>query len=117
MPRHPAHIVSTFAVALLLSGPALAFSITGQQAPTQVTDHDPNDLRTKGAISWDTLRELDLTYETAGPGMTSYTQSFTSDLLKLDGTHVKLVGFLYPIEAGEAHQHFLLSAFPPSCPF
>jgi uncharacterized protein len=27
------------------------------------------------------------------------------------------MGFLYPLEGGVSHDHFLLTAWPPSCPF
>jgi len=27
------------------------------------------------------------------------------------------MGFLYPLEGGVTHGHFLLTAWPPSCPF
>jgi hypothetical protein len=30
---------------------------------------------------------------------------------------VKLMGFIYPLEGGLKHEHFLLTAWPPSCPF
>jgi len=89
----------------------------GQQVSPLGRDHDPKMLERAGVVSWDTLRELDVTYETKGPGMTDFRTSFTSALLELDGKTVKLIGFIYPLEAAEQHQRFLLSAYPPSCPF
>ncbi len=86
-------------------------------APGVVRDHDPKDLERAGVVSWDLLRELDVTYESMGPGMTTFRTAFTSKLLELDGKSVKLIGFLYPLEAAEHHARFLLSAYPPSCPF
>jgi hypothetical protein len=80
-------------------------------------DHDPKQLEKAGVISWDLLRELDVVYETKGPGMTDFKTSFTSDLEKLDGTTVRLAGFIYPTEAAETYRHFLLAAYPPNCPF
>lgn len=95
-----------------------ADAFTLGQAPTMLgRHHDPQELERAGVISWDTLRELDVVYETKGPGMTDFRTSFTSTLLALDGRTVKLIGFIYPIEATERHQRFLLSAYPPSCPF
>ncbi len=99
-----------------LSGPAEAL-VLGQTPGTSVRDHDPKLLERAGVVSWDTLRELDIVYETKGPGMTDFRTSFTSRLLELDGKSVKLIGFIYPVEAAETHQRFLLSAYPPSCPF
>lgn len=113
------------AIAFLLACLLLALGAPGSpeafqlgQPPAQLgRDHDPKALERAGVVSWDTLRELDVTYETKGPGMTDFRTSFTSELLALDGKTVKLVGFIYPLEAAEQHQRFLLSAYPPSCPF
>ena len=30
---------------------------------------------------------------------------------------IRIEGFIYPLKAGEAHDYFLLSGLPPSCPF
>jgi uncharacterized protein len=105
------------ALAVLAPMPGEAFTVTDQPLPGVVTDHDLNDLRLQGAVSWDTLRELEIAFESPLPGQTSVTTSFTTELQQLDGQEVKLVGFLYPLEAGETHERFLLSAFPPGCPF
>lgn len=104
-------------VLLLVAAPSGAFEISIAPTPIRPYDHDPNDLRMKGALSWDMLRELEIAYESPLPGQTSVTTSFTTALEEIDGKEVKLVGFLYPLEAGESHRYFLLSAFPPSCPF
>lgn len=109
-------IVATSVVLLAQVPSAAAFNLqSGIAAPRR--DHDPKVLERAGVISWDILRELDVTYETKGPGMTSFRTEFTSALHELDGQSVKLVGFIYPLEAAEAHQRFLLAAYPPSCPF
>jgi len=86
-------------------------------APTAIRDHDPAELRAAGIVPWDVLKELEISYETKGPGMTSFTQSFTTELKELDGKEVKFAGFIYPTEAGEQQTSFLLSAYPPNCPF
>jgi len=109
-------IAGTALVAALLA-PVAAFEITQEPLPIRPFDHDPKDLRLDGALPWDLLRELEIAHESPLPGQTTITTSFTTALQALDGKEVKLVGFLYPLEAGETHRHFLLSAFPPSCPF
>ena len=43
--------------------------------------------------------------------------SYPDSLMAKDGTVVRIKGFMYPLEAGETHTYFLLSALPPSCPF
>ncbi|BCX16899.1 MAG: hypothetical protein KatS3mg117_0581 [Geminicoccaceae bacterium] len=103
---------------LAVATPATAPGFTLTQPTVQFgRDHDPKQLERAGVVSWDTLRELDVVYETKGPGMTDFRTSFTSALLELDGKTVKLIGFIYPTEAGEDHRRFLLAAYPPSCPF
>jgi hypothetical protein len=105
---------------LLLAGfaslPASAFTL-GQQGFPGFRDHDPKVLERAGVVPWETLRELEISYESKGPGMTDFKSSFTTALLDLDGKEVKLAGFIYPLEAAEAHERFLLAAYPPSCPF
>lgn len=86
-------------------------------APTAIRDHDPKELERAGIIPWNTLKELEISYETKGPGQTSFTQSFTTELQELNGKEVKLAGFIYPVEAGEQQSYFLLAAYPPNCPF
>lgn len=103
---------------LAVATPATAPGFTLTKPTIQFgRDHDPKQLERAGVVSWDTLRELDVVYETKGPGMTDFRTSFTSALLELDGKTVKLIGFIYPMEAGEDHRRFLLAAYPPSCPF
>lgn len=115
--REPALLLLlVVALASAGAGAPLAFTLGPSGAPIG-RDHDPKALERAGVVSWDTLRELDVAYETKGPGMTDFRTSFTSKLLELDGKSVKLVGFLYPLEAAERHERFLLAAYPPSCPF
>lgn len=36
---------------------------------------------------------------------------------QLDGTTIKVQGYMTPLEPGTEHRHFLLLSVPPSCPF
>jgi uncharacterized protein len=71
----------------------------------------------EGAISWDVLGRMDVTTEVLGPLQTAFHVEYTDEVRALDGQEVKVMGFLYPLEGGLTHEHFLLSAWPPSCPF
>jgi hypothetical protein len=42
---------------------------------------------------------------------------FPEALRPLNGKTVKLQGYILPIEAGQTHSYFLLSAWSPTCPF
>jgi uncharacterized protein len=96
-------VVAAFALSLLLPA-ALA------QAP-----HDPLTSMlpdAKGAVAWSLLsrtaiRKVD---GKLGPG-------FPAALRPLDGRTVKVQGYVLPLEAGQVHKRFLLSAWSPSCPF
>jgi hypothetical protein len=42
---------------------------------------------------------------------------YSAAIKALDDQDVKLMGFIYPLEGGLQHERFLLTAWPPSCPF
>lgn len=71
----------------------------------------------EGAVSWDTLAALEVKAEVLGPLRTQFTTSYSEPILALDGEHVRIMGFIYPLEGGREHRRFLLTAWPPSCPF
>jgi hypothetical protein len=43
--------------------------------------------------------------------------TFPEKVKKLNGTKVKVQGYMTPIEPGATHTHFLLLSVPPTCPF
>jgi hypothetical protein len=55
--------------------------------------------------------------EVTGPLRATFTTSYGDVIEALDGQEVKLMGFLFPLEGGIEHARFLLTAWPPSCPF
>lgn len=71
----------------------------------------------EGAVSWDVLGTFDMEVEVLGPLKSQLNRSFSKEVQALDGETVEVMGFLYPLEGGAAHDHFLLTAWPPSCPF
>ena len=70
-----------------------------------------------GALTWEALSDLEVRVETPAPLQTIFHIEFPENLRRLDGETVRLKGFMYPLEAGETHSAFLLSALPPACPF
>ena len=85
--------------------------IPGHTVHNQVPEAPP------AALTWDELLDLDVTVENPAPLQTVFHVSYPDSLLARDGTKVSVKGFMYPLEAGETHTYFLLSALPPSCPF
>jgi hypothetical protein len=99
--------------ALVLAAALTVAAFTPQQA---AKDHAPVT-GPDGAISWQALAQLDTSFKVLGPLQTEMTVDVAPQVRALDGTEVKLAGFIYPLEGGETHRRFLLSAYPPSCPF
>lgn len=71
----------------------------------------------EGVVSWDLLADLVVTHEVIAPLRTVFHTDYPDAVKALDGQEVKVMGFLYPLEGGREHAHFLLTAWPPSCPF
>jgi len=65
-----------------------------------------------GVVSWKTLAKVQLAADAK-----AVAPKFDPEITKLNGQSVKVQGFMMPIEAGETHRRFILSALPPSCSF
>lgn len=42
---------------------------------------------------------------------------FAEDIKNLNGHDITITGYIFPLEASGEQRHFLLSAYPPSCPY
>ena len=110
-------------IALLLalaSGPAAGLNPFGNRTSEPVPGHDVHNQAPDApatALTWDELMNLEVTVETVAPLQSNFIVSYPETLKARDGTVVRIKGFMYPLEAGETHTYFLLSALPPSCPF
>jgi uncharacterized protein len=71
----------------------------------------------EGVVGWDTLGNLEVRTEVVAPLRAVFHTDYTAEIKALDGQEVRLMGFIYPLEAGREHARFLLTAWPPSCPF
>ena len=96
----------------LLAGLALALLAPASiaQAP-----HDPLTSMlpdAKGTLAWSLLGKTAIRKVDGKLG-----PDFPSALKPFNGKTVKLQGYVLPLEAGQAHKRFLLSAWSPSCPF
>lgn len=43
--------------------------------------------------------------------------SYPAPLRALAGHRLKITGYMFPLQGAEGQSHFLLSAYPPSCPY
>jgi uncharacterized protein len=71
----------------------------------------------EGVVDWDTLGKLDIRTEVVAPLQAIFHTEYSKEVKALDRQRVKLMGFIYPLEGGLEHERFLLTAWPPSCPF
>ncbi len=77
--------------------------------------HDPTKSMlpdARGAVPWSVLTAATIKMSKGKLG-----PSFPEALMPLNGKLVKLQGYILPIEAGQTHRYFLLSAWSPTCPF
>ena len=66
----------------------------------------------RGAVPWSLLSAATIKMAKGKLG-----PDFPAALRPLSGKTVKLQGYILPIEAGQTHSYFLLSAWSPTCPF
>ena len=117
--------VRTIAMSVALSGmviavPVAAFGLFGERTSDEIpghTTHNQAPGAPPAALAWEELMSLEVRVETPAPLQTVFHVSYPDSLMAKDGTVVRIKGFMYPLEAGETHTYFLLSALPPSCPF
>jgi uncharacterized protein len=107
--------MSRFALTAILAVSSLllasnALPLQAQTLPDHVQQAMLPDV--KGVVSWSLLVKTTIrkTNGRLGP-------YFPDDVRALHGKIVKVQGFMLPLETGELHSRFLISAFSPSCPF
>jgi uncharacterized protein len=119
-------LVSAIALGLaatVAGGGARAFSEeqlnqSGLIDPSQIPSvHNTLYQVPEGVVGWDTLGKLDVRTEVIAPLQAIFHTDYTAEVKALDGKDVKLMGFIFPLEGGLEHERFLLTAWPPSCPF
>ena len=86
-------------------------------APSAVaaTPHDASKSMlpdARGAVPWSMLSAATIKMSKG-----KLCPAFPEALRPLNGKMVKLQGYILPIEAGQTHRYFLLSAWSPTCPF
>jgi len=116
---------SMVAVTALLVTAMMSVSVA-RAIEDQAATIDPEDIPSvhntfytapEGTVSWDVLGTLDIEIEVIAPLQSQMNKSFTDEVKALDDETVQIMGFLYPLEGGLTHERFLLTAWPPSCPF
>ena len=65
-----------------------------------------------GVVSWKTLSRVEPVKRDG-----KMVPAFSTEILGLDRTDVKVQGFMIPLDIGDKQKRFLLSAVPPHCQF
>jgi hypothetical protein len=63
-------------------------------------------------VSWKTFAQVEMTRSS-----NRIAPRFSDALVALDQKEVKVQGFMLPLDVGEKHALFILSAVPPTCAF
>ena len=77
--------------------------------------HDPTKSMlpdARGAVPWSLLSAATIQMNKGKLG-----PAFPEALRPFNGKTIKLQGYILPIEAGQTHSYFMLSAWSPTCPF
>ena len=68
--------------------------------------------RAQDVVSWKTFAQVEMTRSSD-----RVVPRFSETLAALDQKEVKVQGFMLPLDVGEKHAFFILSAVPPTCAF
>ncbi len=64
-------------------------------------------------VSWKLLSDTQMRMKDGVPQRVEFSKKVKA----LDGSDVTISGYMFPLQASGGQEHFLLSAYPPSCPY
>jgi hypothetical protein len=105
------HLARLALLALAGAQPALALSLEELQAPLPGMRPSPADV-----TPWSLLGKASVLFEERDGDYTA-TTLIPPEVEALDGQKLKLMGFMFPIEAETPAREFLLVEYPADCPF
>jgi len=110
----PASISAVIAFCMFAAAPAAALNTNmPAQALPSAADYASGLLPERaGVVSWKTLSHVEPVKREG-----KMVAAFSTEILGLDRTDVKVQGFMIPLDIGEKQKRFLLSAVPPHCQF
>lgn len=103
--------IQMFVLALGGSAPALALSLEKLDAGLTGSGTAP-----AGVTSWDLLGKVSVNFGEEN-GTEKVTTVIPPEVEAIDGRQIKLMGFMFPIEAQTPMRQFLLVEYPADCPF
>jgi len=112
--------LGALALASLLAiglGPNIAAQAPDPKAGPVVEDIWKPAATPRGGVSWEVLESAQEVTRTDKDGWIVSTPIFTRQIRQLEGTRIKVAGWMMPLEAGSNQKRFVLLAYPPGCPF
>jgi uncharacterized protein len=106
--------ITAASLAVFIAAPvaALNTAISGAGLPT-ASEYASGVLPERaGVVSWKTLAQVEPLKKDG-----KMIPGFSTTILGLDRTDVKVQGFMIPLDIGDKQKRFLLSAVPPHCQF
>jgi hypothetical protein len=70
----------------------------------------------KGAVSWETLDKTTVVVD-EGSKYGVAKPVFPDEIVALDGKEIRVKGYVFPLDQAVRLSRFLLTAYPPDCPF
>jgi uncharacterized protein len=71
----------------------------------------------KDTLSWAVLQQVQSAKTQTADKRDVWLPKFSAEQKKLNKKPIKLFGFMLPTQAGETQKEFILTPYPPSCPF
>jgi hypothetical protein len=71
----------------------------------------------KDLLSWDILSKANITIQNTSKKNPFLDIHTTKQIKSFDNHDVTITGYMFPLQSVQNMNHFLLSAYPPSCPY
>jgi hypothetical protein len=87
------------------------------QAQVDARDNVTQDIQTgKDDLQWKVLARADMRIIKKN-GQDTAAPTYTKAIRALDGKAEQAAGYMFPLDKSDKQSHFLLSPYPPSCPY
>lgn len=94
-----------------------AIAIEEKPLPPELEDIWQPAQTPQGGISWKVLETTQELQRTDEEGYIVSKPRFSDKVKALEGTRIKVAGWMMPLTSGDEQRHFVLLGYPPGCPF
>jgi len=115
-------LIDEIKVACIALGVALFVSpavqaIEERDVPPGIEDIWQPAATPEGGVSWQVLESTKELQRTDDEGYIVSRPDFSTEVKALEGTKIKVAGWMMPLASGAQQDHFVLLGYPPGCPF